>query len=109
MNDGFEITIRLGTAEVEKAVRDEWQRAFTPPEYRGDATRPGWHEVQKQVAAHIQSLDLSKIIARIAAEKVCGVVDEIVTAHLREAAKKKAKEMNAMGTLFERKDETKGE
>lgn len=99
----IELTIKLDTDKVEAAIRDAWQREFRPPEsgsYRQDQGGSGWCEVVRQIKKHVETLDLSSEITRIAKAKLADVVDEAVTQVLREKVKQRAKEMMRDGTLL---------
>lgn len=99
----IEITLKLDTEKVEQAIRDVWQREFSPGSqgyYKDAPTGAGWDEITRQVRAHIQTMDLSEEIARAAKAQLAGVVDEVVAAALRDAAKKRAKEMVKNGELL---------
>jgi len=99
----IEITVRLDDDIVKNAVNKAWTRAFSIPDPYGRSsndTEVGWQEVKRQVAEHVKTLDLSEMIADSARRQLAGVVDEAVTAALRDAAKKKAKEMRVNGTLL---------
>ena len=95
----IELTIKLDTDKVEEAIRAAWQKEFLAPGYR-ECGGAGWLEVVRQVKAHIETLDLSPYIARIAKAKLEAVVDEAVTIALREKAKQRVKAMMIDGSLL---------
>jgi len=99
----IEITVKLDDDSVKSAVATAWQREFRAPETgynHNDSGGTGWQEVMRQVKEHIESLDLSEIIATIARGHIANAVDEAVTVALREKAKQRTKEMMRDGTLF---------
>ena len=98
----IELTIKLNDDEVRAAVGKAWGREFAEPSSygRSDAGGAGWQEVVRQVKSHVGNLDLSEMIAAAAKAKLQGVIDEVVTTALREAAKQRAKEMKNAGTLL---------
>lgn len=97
----IELTIKLDTDKVEEAIRAAWQKEFQVPDrYTGTAPGAGWQEVMRQVRAHIETLDLSSYISRIAKAKLDDVVNEAVTIALREKAKQRVKAMMIDGSLL---------
>lgn len=96
----IEITIKVDPSFVEKAVGAAWARAFTIPEYNSDRGGAGWAEVTRQVERHIEGMDFSEMITRAAKAKIDDVVNEVVSRALRDAVKKKAKQMENDGTLL---------
>lgn len=96
----IELTIKLDTTKVEEAIRIAWQREFQTGDGYRDAGGSGWHEVMRQVKAHIATLDLSAAIATAARARIDDVVNEAITVALREKAKQRTKEMMRDGTLL---------
>lgn len=102
----IEITVKLDDDVVRAAVGTAWQQAFVKTEqWNARNGGPGYAEVVRQVNEHVRTLDLSETIAAAAKAHLAGVVDKVVTAALREHAKKKAKEMRTDGTLFTGKED----
>lgn len=99
----IEITIKLDTEAVSKAVSEAWQQAFSfsPTGYsQRDKGGAGWQEVARQVRDFIATMDLTAEIQAAARARLANVVDEVVTTALREQVKQRAKEMKKDGTLF---------
>lgn len=97
----IEITLHLDETKVKAAVEAAWAREFAPADgYHDSKAGAGWAEVVAQVRAHIQAMDLSAVIARVARDRIDHVVDEVMTGLLRSKAKEKAKEMMRDGSLL---------
>ena len=99
----IEITLKIDTQDIERAVGVAWSREFVPPDntYRSTNTGgTGWQEVQRQVRTHIETLDMTDFIVRSAKAQLAGVIDEVVTSALRERAKALTKTMVKNGDLL---------
>ncbi len=100
----IEITVKVDRDVIETAVKDAWARHFGPFGYRrgpdGEKYPAGYEVVSKQVLDYIENLDLSFEIAKVAKAQLSGVIEEVVKAELRAAARKAAREMRNDGTLF---------
>lgn len=83
----IELTIKLDTEKVEEAIRAAWIREFHQATGYRDESGAGWKEVQRQVKAHIETLDLSAVIAKAARAQIDDVVNQVVTEALRNKAK----------------------
>lgn len=96
----IDFAISIDETEAAKAAIEAALKAsFAPPNYSGDKGGAGYEAVKKQVAAHINSLDLSAEIARIAAAKLPAMIDDVVGEALAAAIKKRAKALQAQGEL----------
>lgn len=84
---------------VEAAVAQCWGQMFSPPKFGGEKGGPGWEAVRHQVLRYIDSLDLTAEIERAAKAKLPVLVDEVVTAALSSAIKKRAKQLQDSGQL----------
>lgn len=97
----FEITVKLDSDAIEAAVKHAWQKEFLVPDrFVTGNGGDGLAEVKRQVREYIAGMDLTELIARAAKARIDDVVNEVVTAALREKAKQRAKEMARDGTLI---------
>lgn len=91
----FTITVDVPIAAIEKSVSAYVVDCFKRPQYANDGTI-GWQEVQKQVKAYIESLDLKPmietelqpVIKRVASEIIAGEmshdIKDIIRKRMRE-------------------------
>lgn len=96
----IELTVKVDHAVVESAVRDAWRRQFEDNQWRGDDAPMGREAIKRQVRGYIENMDLSFEIAKVAKAQLSGIIEEVVKAELRAAARKVAREMRDDGTLF---------
>ncbi len=100
----IELTVKVDPSVIESAVRDAWNYQFGKYGKFGStypaATLLGYEAVKKQVRGYIEHMDLSFEIAKVAKAQLSGVIEEVVKAELRAAARKAAREMRNDGTLF---------
>lgn len=102
----IELSVKVDPSVIEDAVRDAWNYQFGKYGKFGStypnsaATLLGYEAVKKQVRGYIEHMDLSFEIAKVAKAQLSGVIEEVVKAELRAAARKAAREMRDNGTLF---------
>ncbi len=84
---------------VQAAVSQAWSQMFSPPKYAGEKGGPGWEAVRHQVLRYIDSLDLTAEIERAAKARLPALVDDVVSATLSAAIKKRAKALQEAGQL----------
>lgn len=60
----------------------------------------GTELIEKQVQAYVRNMDFTPYIQDAAKAKLDDVVNQVVEQALRDAAKKKSKQMQANGSLF---------
>ena len=84
---------------VQAAVSQCWASMFDRPKYSGDNGGQGWEAVKHQVTRYIDGLDLTDEIERVAKSRLPALVDEVVSAALSAAIKKRAKALQEAGQM----------
>lgn len=98
----FKITIEIPDELIREAVSVLLRRSFSVPQsgYSSDGNE-GFKAVARQVKHFVEAMDFTEYIQRAAKIKMEDVVGAVVEAELRTIAKKKAKQMTGLGTLFD--------
>jgi hypothetical protein len=94
------ITVKVDENVIEQAVGRAFGESFRAPGYGMHHGGEGHEAVKRAVSECVRNMDFSEQIARAAKAKLQGIVEEVVAEAVRAAAKKRAKEMTADGTLF---------
>lgn len=82
----FTITVDVPIAVIEKSVNAYIVDCFKRPQYANDGTI-GWREVQKQVKAYIEALDLKPMIEVSLQPVVKRVASEIIAGEMSREIK----------------------
>jgi len=96
----IEVAVSIDAQQpVQAAVAQCWVQMFERPKYSGEKGGPGWEAVRHQVVRYIDGLDLSAEIERVAKSRLPMLVDEVVSAALSAAIKKRAKALQEAGQM----------
>lgn len=93
----MKLEIEIDESLFRKAAERAFAEQFAHQRY-GQAF--GTELIEKQVQAYIRQMDFTPYIQAAAKAKTDDVVNQVIEQALRDAAKKKAKQMQADGSLF---------
>lgn len=93
----MKLIIEINDSLFQKAAESAFAEQFAHQRY-GKAF--GTEIIEKQVQEFVRKMDFSTYIQEAAKAKLDDVVNQVVEHALRDAAKKKAKQMQADGSLF---------
>lgn len=93
----MKIEIDIDESILSEAASRSFCAQFAPQRF-GHAF--GVEQIEKQVQAYVRQIDFTPYIQAAAKAKLDDVVGQVVEQALREAAKKKAKQMHVDGSLF---------
>jgi hypothetical protein len=95
-NMQIEVAVSIDARQpVEQAVSQCWEQMFKRPNYSSEKGGPGWEAVRHQVVRYIDGLDLTSEIHRAAQARLPALVDDVVSAALSAAIKKRAKALQS--------------
>ena len=101
MTTHFELTVKVPAQQVQDTVEYVWNKLFTiPSRSYNDNLEYGYREVERQVRAYIDRIDLTEHIVAATKSQMNTVVQDAVDVVLKEFAKKRAREMLKDGTLL---------